>query len=109
MTEQAYSNEGRIAIFPNDKGNNPRRPDFRGTFQLDGVKYNVSLWKKTTRDGKNREYLAGQFERAKEGDPGAADTPKPAATQPAPTPPPQPTPTQTTLPGASNLEEDVPF
>lgn len=54
-----YSNEGRVALFPNDKGDNAKRPDWRGTLQLDGVAYKLSLWDKT---GPKGPYKAGQIE-----------------------------------------------
>lgn len=74
MSNTPYNNEGRIALFPNDKGANPKRPDYRGDLQLDGVKYKISLWAKQTKDGSGRTYWAGQVEQAKDGDRGAGDT-----------------------------------
>ena len=73
---KAYSSELRLTLFSNDKGGNDKRPDMRGTLQIDGKEYKCSLWRKVTRDGKNREYWTGPIELATENAPRAADTPK---------------------------------
>jgi hypothetical protein len=36
--------EGSGALFRNDKGDNPARPDYRGDVMLGGVLYEVSGW-----------------------------------------------------------------
>ena len=54
-----YDNNMRGAIFQNDKGDNPNRPDYKGNCEIEGVKYKVSLWKKV-KDGK--PYATLQFE-----------------------------------------------
>jgi hypothetical protein len=36
--------EGAGALFKNDKGENPARPDYRGDIMLGGVLYEVSGW-----------------------------------------------------------------
>lgn len=40
----AYDNEMTGALFPNDKGDNPKRPDHRGDVTIGGVKYSLSAW-----------------------------------------------------------------
>lgn len=45
MTE--YDNEMRGALFPNNKGDNPNRPDSRGRCTINGVNYRISGWKRT--------------------------------------------------------------
>lgn len=37
-----YDNSG--VLFKNDKGNNPKRPDYRGSIAVVGVDYNISGW-----------------------------------------------------------------
>ena len=32
------------SMFPNDKGDNPNRPDMRGTVTIGGTKYSLSAW-----------------------------------------------------------------
>lgn len=36
--------EGSGALFKNDKGDNPARPDYRGDVMLGGVLYEISGW-----------------------------------------------------------------
>ena len=36
--------DGSGAMFKNDKGDNPQRPDYRGDIMLDGVMYEISGW-----------------------------------------------------------------
>lgn len=77
---QQYDNEKRIALFPNDKGGNEKRPDYRGKLTLNGVDYKISLWSKT---GPKGPYMAGQFEvDAKPSAPAPAAAPAPAPIQP---------------------------
>jgi uncharacterized protein (DUF736 family) len=59
MPEQ-YDNEGRIAIFKNDKQGNENRPDYRGKAQVAGNEMVVSLWLKTDKNGK--KYMAGTIQ-----------------------------------------------
>jgi uncharacterized protein (DUF736 family) len=37
-----YDNSG--VLFKNDKGDNPKRPDYRGSIAIGGVDYNISGW-----------------------------------------------------------------
>lgn len=46
-----YDNNMRGVLFPNDKGDNPKRPDMTGNLEIDGVKYRVSAWEKTSQRG----------------------------------------------------------
>ena len=39
---EKYDNSG--VLFKNDKGNNPKRPDYRGSIAVAGVDYNISGW-----------------------------------------------------------------
>ena len=43
------------ALFPNDKGDNPKRPDWRGDITINGVKYRVSGW---IRAGKRGDFIS---------------------------------------------------
>lgn len=61
MTKQ-YDNEKRIVVFPNDKEGNAKRPDFRGSLQLNGREWRVSLWR---RDGQRGEFWSGTLEEPK--------------------------------------------
>ena len=68
-----YDNEKKIALFNNDKGDNPKRPDYRGTLALNGVEYKVSMWERQDKQG--RDYLNGTIEVKTEGNAPAARAP----------------------------------
>lgn len=38
------------ALFPNDKGDNPKRPDYRGDVTIGDVKYSLSAWNTTAKN-----------------------------------------------------------
>ncbi len=44
--------DGSGALFKNDKGDNPKRPDYRGDCALNGVQYEIAAWIKDGRNGK---------------------------------------------------------
>jgi hypothetical protein len=46
-----YDNNMRGVLFHNDKGDNPKRPDMTGSLEIDGTKYRVSAWQKTSQKG----------------------------------------------------------
>ena len=48
-------------LFVNDKGDNPKRPDFTGDANVDGVMYRVSLWKKMAKN--NEVFLSLSFQK----------------------------------------------
>lgn len=60
MANPQYTDEMRVTLFPNDKRGNEKRPDFRGTLQIDGVKYKLSVWNRTSKKG--GAFLSGQVE-----------------------------------------------
>jgi len=45
-------------LFPNDKGNNEKRPDWRGDATIGGVRYRVSGWIK---QGKKGQFISLAF------------------------------------------------
>jgi len=47
--QQSFNNELRGALFKNDKGDNPARPDYRGRSTIEGKTYRVSAWIRTAR------------------------------------------------------------
>ena len=47
MSEKQYQmKDGDISVFPNDKGDNPRRPDYTGKALISGKEFSVALWAK---------------------------------------------------------------
>ena len=51
MTE--YDNTTRGVLFKNDNhGDNPKRPQYRGSLNVNGAEYNISAWiKESRKDG----------------------------------------------------------
>ena len=87
MSDQ-YNNELTFRLFKNDKGDNPKRPDYRGEVQIGGVDYKLSGWISEVKSGERAgtKYIRGKVERKE------AAPPRPAQPQP------------------SNIDtEDVPF
>lgn len=52
--------DNTFSLFVNDKGNNPNRPDYKGTGMINGKQVRVSVWKKTAKSGV--EYLSGSID-----------------------------------------------
>lgn len=49
--EKQYDNSNSGALFKNDKEGNEKRPDYRGTLDVDGVEYELSAWLRTSKKG----------------------------------------------------------
>ena len=56
MSEYDDSNSG--ALFKNDKGDNPNRPDYKGSLNVGGTEYWISSWLKTSKKGEKFMSLA---------------------------------------------------
>jgi hypothetical protein len=51
-----------FTLFANDKGDNPKRPDYKGDIVLpDGTKMRLSAWIRESRNGE-RKFLSGKVE-----------------------------------------------
>ena len=65
-----YDNTNTFTLNKNDKGDNQRRPDYRGKLNVDGIEFTLSGW---VREGANGKFISGsvtiveakQEERAK--------------------------------------------
>jgi len=65
-----YDNTNTFTLNKNDKGDNPKRPDYRGKLNVDGIEFTLSGW---VREGANGKFISGsvtiveakQEERAK--------------------------------------------
>ena len=51
-----YDNTNTFVLFKNDKGDNPKRPDYAGTMNVDGIEVTLSGWVK---EGPNGKFIAG--------------------------------------------------
>jgi hypothetical protein len=78
---QPYDNTNSGILTINDKGDNPNRPDRKGSINVEGVEYWVSGWIK---DGKEGSKLEGQKYMSLKLEPKEKSTvaPKPAAPAP---------------------------
>jgi hypothetical protein len=66
-----YDNKSTGALFKNDKGDNPKRPDYTGSYtDENGKEFRVSAWVK--QDKKGNDYMSFNTQ------PKEAQTPKPA-------------------------------
>lgn len=95
----SYDNTNKIAIFRNDKRGNDKAPDYRGTLNVDGKEFKVSLWLREKKDGSGMKYMQGSVQPAVQGDLRAGDTPRASTPQPA----------QQNAANAANSADDVPF
>jgi hypothetical protein len=89
----AYSTELTWTLGKNNKGDNAKRPDYRGEITINGVVYSLSGWIKTNQ-AKGTKFISGKAQ--------VKDQPKP---QPAPDHAQGAQSTQS----ADDLAEDVPF
>lgn len=68
-----YDNKFRGALFKNDKGDNPSRPDYKGNYtDGDGNEFYVSAWIKESKKGDKFMSLSMEAKEKKE----QAHTPK---------------------------------
>ena len=70
-----YDNNNSGALFKNDKQGNEKRPDYKGSAEVDGRQYWVSAWIKQSKSGQT--FMSLRYE-PKEAQAGSA--PAPAAT-----------------------------
>lgn len=69
-----YDNTNTFALFKNDKGDNPKRPDYTGTANVDGIEFQLSAW---IREGKNGKFMSGTVQPKNEARQPAGTKPKP--------------------------------
>lgn len=94
MSDQQYDDELRGALFKNkDKQPGDKRPDYKGFAQVNGVRYEMAAWLRTSQRS-NEKFMSFKLELPREQSQGAA----PAPQQAAPVVPVVPTP-----------DEDIPF
>lgn len=59
------------ALFRNDKGDNPKRPDYKGSALIDGIHYWMDAWVK---DGNSGKFLSVAFKVKEKAEPKAEPT-----------------------------------
>ena len=70
-----YDNEMTAVLFPNDKGDNPKRPDYWGRLTLGGNEYKLAGWKKTNDKGVYLSLKVETDEKAPTAAPASQPTP----------------------------------
>jgi hypothetical protein len=50
--------DGSGALFKNDKGDNPARPDYRGDITINGKTYEISAWIKPLRSDETKRFMS---------------------------------------------------
>lgn len=70
-----YDNNLTGVLFKNDKGDNEKRPDYKGSAEIEGVQYWVSAWIK---EGAKGKFMSMKYERKE------AQADKPRSADPAP-------------------------
>lgn len=71
--------DGSGALFRNDKGDNPARPDYRGDIMLNGVLYEISGWLKPLPSDASKRFMSlsgkpkGQQQVRQQGQPRQAE------------------------------------
>lgn len=68
-----YDNTNTGALFKNDKQGNDKRPDYKGTINVNGTEFWLSAWIKHSKDGMAYMQMAVQPKEAR------GDAPKPKA------------------------------
>lgn len=65
----AYDNTNTGVLFKNDKGDNEKRPDYKGKIDIAGKEYELAAWIKEGKSGKFLSLKLGKEVEAKQADP----------------------------------------
>lgn len=71
-----YDNNLSGVLFKNDKDGNEKRPDYKGSAEIEGVQYWVSAW---IRDGAKGKFMSMKYERKEKQAAAPAPAPAPVA------------------------------
>lgn len=89
--------DGQGAMFKNDKGDNPARPDYRGDIMLGGVLYEVSGWIKPLPSDASKRFMS------------LSGKPKQARQEATPARAPQRPASQRQSSGFDDMNSEIPF
>lgn len=72
---QQYDNNLSGVLFKNEKDGNEKRPDYKGSAEIEGVQYWVSAW---IRDGAKGKFMSMKYEAKEKQQAQQSQAPKPA-------------------------------
>lgn len=75
MADKQYDSNLTGVLFKNDKDGNEKRPDYKGSAEIEGVQYWVSAW---IRDGAKGKFMSMKYEAKEKQQSQQSQTPKPA-------------------------------
>jgi len=64
MAEQKYDNTNTFTLFKNEQGGNPKKPNYTGLANIDGIEFRIAGW---IREGKSGKFISGTVQ-LKDGD-----------------------------------------
>jgi hypothetical protein len=64
MAEQKYDNTNTFTLFKNEQGDNPKKPNYTGLANIDGIEFRIAGW---IREGKSGKFISGTVQ-LKDGD-----------------------------------------
>lgn len=62
MAQEYTAKDLQGALFKNDKGDNEKRPDYRGNAMIGGIKYFVSAWIEKPQNG-GAAYMSMSYQK----------------------------------------------
>jgi hypothetical protein len=64
MAEQKYDNTNTFTLFKNEQGDNPKKPNYTGLANVDGIEFRIAGW---IREGQKGKFISGTVQ-LKDGD-----------------------------------------
>ena len=64
MAEQKYDNTNTFTLFKNEIGDNPKKQNYTGLANVDGIEFRIAGW---IREGKSGKFISGTVQ-LKDGD-----------------------------------------
>jgi hypothetical protein len=64
MAEQKYDNTNTFTLFKNEQGDNPKKPNYTGLANIDGIEFRIAGW---IREGQKGKFISGTIQ-LKDGD-----------------------------------------
>jgi uncharacterized protein (DUF736 family) len=65
MAEQKYDNTNTFTLFKNEQGDNPKKPNYTGLANVDGIEFRIAGWIRQSQNG--TKFISGTIQ-LKDGD-----------------------------------------